>query len=103
MAQRLDQVVELRRAVERETAIPQKLTDTIVDALRGADHLGSLLRIDHAVEAAIDACEEGLSRPVGGIQGVQVDLLTRTAPKQQRTLLGREEAKTTILDRLEDF
>jgi hypothetical protein len=96
-------LVELRRAVARETAIPEKLTDTIVDALRGADHLGSLLRIDHAVEAAIDACEEGLSRPVGGIQGVQGELLAGTFPQEQRLLLGREEAKTTLLDRLEEF
>jgi hypothetical protein len=96
-------LVELRRAVERETAIPEKLTDTIVDALRGADHLGSLLRIDRTVEAAIDACEEGLSRPVGGIQGVQGELLAGTFPREQRTLIGREEAKTTILDRLAEF
>ncbi len=96
-------LVELRRAVERETAIPEKLTDTIVDALRGADHLGSLLHIDRTVEAAIDACEQRLSRPVGGIQGVQVNLLTREIPQEQRILLGREEAKTTILDRLEEF
>lgn len=96
-------LVELRRAVERETGIPAHVTDTIVDALHGADYLGSLLRIDRAVDAALDACEDRLSRPEGGIQGSQGDLLSGTFAKEQRVLLGRAEAKTTILDRLEDF
>ena len=38
-----DALVELRRAVEHETGIPENLTDTIVDALRGADHLEQVL------------------------------------------------------------
>src|SRR5258708_39770456 len=46
-------LVELRREVEGETGIPGKLTDTIVHALKGADHLGSLLKIDAAVDEAI--------------------------------------------------
>ncbi|MBL9099430.1 MAG: BREX-6 system adenine-specific DNA-methyltransferase PglX [Myxococcales bacterium] len=96
-------VVQLRRAVERETAIPEALTDQIVDALRGADHLGSLLRIDHAVEEAIDACETALTRPVGGIQGMQGELLTGEYPAEPRTPLPPEEARATILDRLEQF
>ena len=45
-------LVELRREVERETGIPAALTDTIVHALQGADHLGSLLKIDAAVDEA---------------------------------------------------
>ncbi len=98
-----DALVELRRVVERETGIPENLTSTIVDALRGADHLGSLLHVNRAVEAAIDACEAGLSRPSGRIQGAQGDLLAGTFPREQRVLLTRQEAKTTILDRLEDF
>ncbi|WP_293270482.1 Eco57I restriction-modification methylase domain-containing protein [Nannocystis sp.] len=98
-----DALVELRRAVERETAIPEKLTDTIVDALRGADHLGSLLHVDRAVEAAIDGCEAGLSRASGRTQGTQGDLLAGTFPREQRVLLTRQEAKTTVLDRLEEF
>jgi len=50
-------LVELRHKVERQTGIPGALTDTIVHALRGADHLGSLLKIDQAVEAALDQHE----------------------------------------------
>jgi hypothetical protein len=50
-------LVELRQSVEQETGIPGALTDTLVHALRGADHLGSLLKVDKAVEAAIDEHE----------------------------------------------
>jgi hypothetical protein len=85
-------LVELRRAVERETAIPGALTEKIVDALRGAVHLGSLLRIDRVVDAAIDARETTPTRPAGGTHGAQA-----------RTLLTREEARATVLDRLERF
>ncbi len=53
----------LRRAVEQETGIPGKLTDTIIHALRGADHLGSLLKVDKAVEDAIDAHERASLEP----------------------------------------
>jgi hypothetical protein len=58
-------LVELRREVERETGIPGALTDTLVEALRGADHLGSLLRVDEAVEEALDAHEQGATRRTG--------------------------------------
>ena len=53
-------LVELRLEVERETGIPGALTDTIVHALRGADHLGSLLKVDRAVDQAIEAHEDAL-------------------------------------------
>jgi hypothetical protein len=51
-------LVELRHEVERETGIPGSLTDTIVHALRGADCLGSLLKVDLAVEKAITSHEK---------------------------------------------
>ncbi len=51
-------LVELREEVERQTGVPGELTDTIVQALRGADHLGSLLKIDEAVQEAIRLHEE---------------------------------------------
>ena len=53
-------LVELRRVIEEETGIPGRLTMQIVDALRGADHLGSLLKIDQAIEAAIAEQERSL-------------------------------------------
>ena len=49
---------ELREEVERETGIPAELTQRLVDALAGADHLGSLLKIDAAVDDAITEYEE---------------------------------------------
>jgi hypothetical protein len=52
--------------VERETGIPAALTDTIVHALRGADYLGSLLKIDKAVDEAIEAHEQAV-RPQFGL------------------------------------
>ncbi len=51
-------LVELRDAVHRVARVPVALVDTIVGALKGADHLGSLLKVDEAVDAAIRAYEE---------------------------------------------
>lgn len=58
-------LVELRHTVQQETGIPPVLTDTIVEALRGADHLGSLLKVDAAVDAAIEQHERSIA---GGTQ-----------------------------------
>ncbi len=41
------------RAVERETGIPPALTGRIVAALAGADHLGTLRKVDTEIDAAI--------------------------------------------------
>ena len=46
-------MLELKREVQQATGIPETLTDTIIHALKGADYLGSLLKVDEAVEAAI--------------------------------------------------
>jgi hypothetical protein len=108
-------LVELRREVERDTGIPEALVDTVVEALKGADHVGSLLRVDDAVEQALDAYEQAPNRRTG--KGAQGSLFganeahpTGTGtlegpsfPAEQRELIGREEAKNTILDRLEGF
>lgn len=53
-------LVELRRVVQEETGIPASLTNGIVEALRGAEHLGSLLKIDDAISNAIQEFEESL-------------------------------------------
>lgn len=91
-------LAELRREVERETGIPGALTDTIVHALRGADHLGSLLKIDRAVEEALAAHEQDLGRQ----QPDQGDLFEGFA-ERAREPVNREEAKASLLDRLESF
>jgi hypothetical protein len=108
-------LVELRREVERDTGIPEALVDTVVEALKGADHVGSLLRVDDAVEQALDAHEQGPTRRTGKaaqgfLFGANEAHPTGTGtpegpsfPPEQRELIGREEAKNTILDRLEGF
>lgn len=92
-------LVELRREVERETGIPGALTDTLIHALRGADHLGSLLKVGTVVDEALERHEAALSRAVPE----QGDLLTGFSPEPARITIGRAEARTTLLDRLEDF
>ncbi|MGE4073564.1 MAG: BREX-6 system adenine-specific DNA-methyltransferase PglX [Lysobacterales bacterium] len=93
-------LVELRREVERETGIPGEITLSLVHALRGADHLGSLLKVDHAVEEALNRLEWAQG---GSVEPAQVDLF-KPAPAQQRTLLlERAVAKQSLLDRLEQF
>jgi hypothetical protein len=93
-------LIELRREVERETGIPAALTDTIVGALEGADHLGSLLKIDAAVDEALRQHEAVLSKSAGASQG---DLFGGFEPTQQRIPIAVEEAKETVLSRLERF
>ncbi|MCB9598642.1 MAG: BREX-6 system adenine-specific DNA-methyltransferase PglX, partial [Sandaracinaceae bacterium] len=97
-------LVELRDEVERETGLPGALTDTLVHALRGADHLGSLLRVDRAVEAALDEHERG---PRGGGRVLQgsLDLLGDAAPAAvvAREVRPRAEARASLQKRLEDF
>lgn len=93
-------LVELRQVVERETSIPAELTDKVVAALAGADHLGSLLQVDRAVEEAIDEYEEQRVRQFDG--AAQGGLFTGFTQPQQ-ALLGREVMKVNILERLEEF
>ena len=87
-------LAELRREVERETGIPGQLTHTLIRALSGADHLGSLLKVGRAVDEALQAHEDRLSRPK-----TQGDLFE----PEQREHLSAEEARTTLLGRLETF
>ena len=89
---------ELREEVERETGIPAELTQGVLDALAGADHLGSLLKIDAAVDEALADCEERLSRP----DRAQGDLFSEDW-KDQTPSIDIEEAKATLLSRLELF
>ncbi|MCA1971291.1 MAG: BREX-6 system adenine-specific DNA-methyltransferase PglX, partial [Caenispirillum sp.] len=48
-------LVALLTGVEQETGLPQSLTRSIVRALAGADHLGTLLKVEHAVSEALMA------------------------------------------------
>jgi hypothetical protein len=91
-------LVELRNEVERETGIPGALTNQVIDALRGADHLGSLLKVDAAVDDAIRSHETELAASVPA----QGDLYEGFGEPQLR-LLEAGEARAGIVTRLEAF
>jgi len=96
-------LVELRKQVEADTGIPAALTDTVVHALRGADHLGSLLKVDSAVEDAIRAYERGDGKiEKKDAKTVHADL---TVNKGRLTALrmDAESARASVLDSLEKF
>jgi len=90
---------ELVAAVERETGLPEALTAGILEALEGADHLGSLLKVDVAVAEALDAQERALTELVHD----QGDLFEGFAKEQPRRTITREQAAASVLDQLESF
>lgn len=93
-------LVELRRVVQDETGIPGILTDEIVHALRGADHLGSLLMVDAAVEEAINRHETQVRLACGLKQKRMFDYDT---PIQKPLAFPKDELKESVLDRMEEF
>ncbi len=93
-------LVELRREVERDCGVPVDLTDTIVDALRGADHLGSLLKVDHAVSEALERHEMAVRVKHGSGQRRFFD---DPEPSQVELDFDAEAARASVLDRLEEF
>ena len=74
-------LVELRHDIEAETGISAEFTHQILQVLQGADHLGSLLKIDQAVETAIQRQEDKIA--------------WLREPKQQE-LLGQAGAKPDV-------
>lgn len=93
-------LVELRSVVEKETGMPGKLTDTIVQALRGADHLGSLLQIDKAVDEAITKHETALAtRPVQYTR----DLFGTPIENQQTIDFDAMATRHSLLEGIERF
>ncbi|HCF59314.1 MAG TPA: BREX-6 system adenine-specific DNA-methyltransferase PglX, partial [Myxococcales bacterium] len=91
-------LVRLRRDVKRETGIPEELTNRVIKALAGVDHLGSLLKVDAAIDEAIKEQEEGYYRQ-GPAQG---DLLTGQFP-EKRVRIDSEKARANLQERLEEF
>lgn len=93
-------LVELRRTVEAETGIPAKLTNQLVEALRGAEHLGSLLKVDAAIEKAIADHEKNLNWD----QTVQqLNLFPDGRVEQQKLRFPREQMQFNLLAALESF
>jgi hypothetical protein len=93
-------LVELRRVVEVETGVPAALTNQIIEALRGADHLGSLLKVDAAIEAAIASYEDQIGWKDKVIQ-LRFDENGRTVRTPRP--ISRDWATTGILSALENF
>jgi Eco57I restriction-modification methylase len=92
-------LIELRREITESTGIPEELTNGIVHALKGADHLGSLLKIDSEVEEAIQEFEAESRRRFE--EGSQGDLFKGFAPQQ--VVIYFDQAKASLLDKLETF
>jgi len=89
-------VVLLRRDLKQEIGIPEELTNKLLSGLAGVDYLGSLLKVDAAVESALESVDLEFER----LQG-QGDLFRGFPAQQVKLSLG--EAKATILDKLEMF
>lgn len=89
-------IVALRKDLKREVGIPEELTSKLVTALAGVDYLGSLLKVDAAVEEAIKNVELEFERSHG-----QGDLFKGFPAQQVKLSIG--EAKATVLEKLEQF
>lgn len=89
-------VVHLRDDLKQEVGIPEDLTNRLLAALAGVNYLGSLLKVDAAVEDALRSVELEFERARG-----QGDLFGGF-PAQQVTLT-LEAAKSTVLTKLERF
>lgn len=85
--------------VERETGIPGTLTAQLLDALAGADHLGSLLKIDAAVDKAIAEAAGELD----SLKPAQGDLLSGSQDGQKPMRMSADAAKAALLGKLEGF
>lgn len=92
-------LLALQQAVEGETGIPAALTLRIVESLKGADHLGSLLKVGESIDRAIEEHEKaaGLSRSAN----VQGDLWGGFAKETES--VSRDEAKASLHRRLSEF
>ena len=95
-------LVELRSDIEAETGIAGEFTSQILQALQGADHLGSLLKIDRAVETAIQHQEDKVAWLK---QPQQKELLEQAGAKlDEKTLqFSSADARTTMQDVLDQF
>ncbi|MBI5543785.1 MAG: BREX-6 system adenine-specific DNA-methyltransferase PglX [Deltaproteobacteria bacterium] len=91
-------LVRLKRELRSEAGIPEVLTEKLVEALAGVDHLGSLLKVDAAIEDAIREVEKA----GGGLEAGQGDLLTGRFPERQAKI-DWSTARVTLLERLEAF
>jgi hypothetical protein len=92
-------VVAFVGEVERETGIPSAVTLQLLEALSGADHLGSLLKVDSAIDEALKKAEDNL----GTATWTQGALFGGEQYAEKRREVSVEEAKVSLLGRLEMF
>ncbi|MBI1948543.1 MAG: BREX-6 system adenine-specific DNA-methyltransferase PglX [Deltaproteobacteria bacterium] len=85
-------LVDLGRQLQEDAGIPTALTNTIVQALRDADHLGTLLKFDRAVDDAIVKHEHD----VGGDTPTQPTLFAENPARSSQT-------RASVVDALERF
>lgn len=90
-------LVQLRQDLKREVNLPEELTQKLVSSLGGVSYLGSLLRVDAAIEDALRDVELVIEQGKPG----QGDLFNGFPLQQLKLNMG--EAKATVLDRLEAF
>ncbi len=90
-------LVQLRHELLAEAGIPETLTEKIVASLAGVDHLGTLLKVDAAVDAAIGE-QEKAARSLEAGQG---DLFKGFRPQQVKLPIG--ETRVTVLEKIERF
>jgi len=96
-------LVELQADIQEETGISKEFTRQILQALRGADHLGSLLKIDKAVETAIAQQERRLNELRTKAQQIQPDLFSGAPPVQEEMDFAVTEARTNLQQLLDQF
>ena len=96
-------LVELRTEIKAETGIDGDFTSQILEALRGADHLGSLLKIDQAVDAAIERQELRIKDLRAKAQEVQLDLTGGAPPVQAEMDFSAADARADVQELLEEF
>jgi hypothetical protein len=95
-------LMKLRAEVDRDIGMPGDLVDSIIHALRGADSLGSLLRIDRAVDEAIARHEKAMAeRPTAVQRGLFGD--DPKPARQTKIEFDVTAARRSLLDRLESF
>ncbi len=83
-------VVTLRNELKHEVGIPEALTNKVLEALAGVDYLGSLLKVDSALEDAI--------------RTVELSFHERTERSPGSAISGSlASAKESLLSRLETF
>jgi len=96
-------LVELRSDIEAETGIAREFTTQILQALKGADYLGSLLKIDQAVDAAIDQQERRVKAQRARVQQIQPDFFGGAPPVQEEMDFSPAEARVDLQELLEQF